>query len=226
LILSLAATVATAFSWSPMALLVLRFLTGAGIGREYSAVNSATDEAERIAADIERHVSHGGDEELPDPGNETITIDRRARTPMREVVDAVFRRNSRLTWLGLALMAGQPFLYNVVFFTFAITLTTFFKVANGVVGWYLLLFAVGNFLGPRTIGRLVDTVGRSPMIAGTYLSSAVGTATVGLLGYRIGGGLMLIGAVAELALGLDAEQRSLEDVATPLAVDGATTPTL
>src|ERR1700757_471219 len=78
-------------------------------------------------------------------------------------------------------MAGQTFLYNAVFFTFAITLTTFFKVANGDVGWYLLLFAVGNFLGPLTIGRLFDVVGRRPMIAGTYFLSALGTAAVGLL---------------------------------------------
>jgi MFS family permease len=32
------------FAWSPSAFFVFRFLTGAGIGREYSAVNSATEE--------------------------------------------------------------------------------------------------------------------------------------------------------------------------------------
>jgi MFS family permease len=262
LVLYLAATVATAFSWSPLAFFVFRFFTGAGIGGEYSAVNSATEElnparvrgtvelaingswwlgtaigalasvvllnphifatdvgwrvafamgavlgvsvllvrrllpesprwlmthgrvaeAEQVVEGVEQQVKRSeGVEELPDPGDERITVQPRERTPMSEVIDVVFRQNGRRTVLGLALMVGQTFLYNAVFFTFAITLTTFFKVANGDVGWYLLIFAVGNFLGPLTIGRLFDVVGRRPMIAGTYLVAAIGTATVGLL---------------------------------------------
>ena len=37
---------------------------------------------------------------------------------------------------------------------------------------YIALFAASNFLGPVLLGRLFDTVGRKPMIAGTYLGSA------------------------------------------------------
>lgn len=44
LILYLVATVATAFSFSPWYFFLVRFLTGAGIGGEYAAVNSAIDE--------------------------------------------------------------------------------------------------------------------------------------------------------------------------------------
>jgi MFS family permease len=44
LVLYLFATVATAFSFSPWYFFVVRFLTGAGIGGEYAAVNSAIDE--------------------------------------------------------------------------------------------------------------------------------------------------------------------------------------
>ncbi len=44
LILYLAATAATAFSWNFFSFVLFRFLTGAGIGGEYSAVNSAVDE--------------------------------------------------------------------------------------------------------------------------------------------------------------------------------------
>ena len=36
-----------------------------------------------------------------------------------------------------------------------------------------MVFAAGNFLGLLLLGRLFDTVGRRPMIAGTYLISAV-----------------------------------------------------
>jgi MFS family permease len=42
--LYLAATVATAFSWSAASFFVFRFLAGMGIGGEYSAINSAIDE--------------------------------------------------------------------------------------------------------------------------------------------------------------------------------------
>ena len=44
LILYLVATVATAFSFSAWYFFIVRFLTGAGIGGEYAAVNSAIDE--------------------------------------------------------------------------------------------------------------------------------------------------------------------------------------
>src|SRR5579884_692868 len=40
----LAATVATAFSWTPVFFFACRFVTGMGIGGEYSAINSAIDE--------------------------------------------------------------------------------------------------------------------------------------------------------------------------------------
>jgi MFS family permease len=44
LALYIAATVATAFAWAPWYFYVMRFLTGAGIGGEYAAINSAIDE--------------------------------------------------------------------------------------------------------------------------------------------------------------------------------------
>jgi MFS family permease len=50
-------------------------------------------------------------------------------------------------------------------------LTTFFKTATGDVPYYLAAFAIGNFLGPLLLGRLFDSVGRKPMIAGTYILS-------------------------------------------------------
>lgn len=44
LVLYLIATVATAFSFAPWYFFICRFLTGAGIGGEYAAINSAIDE--------------------------------------------------------------------------------------------------------------------------------------------------------------------------------------
>jgi MFS family permease len=377
--LYLVATVATAFSWGAWPFFVFRFLTGAGIGGEYSAVNSATEElnparvrgtvelaingswwlgtalgaaasivllnprivgidvgwrlafgigailglavllirrvlpesprwlmthgregeAEEVVRHIEDEVKGFTGEELPPPGDGTIRVHQQDRVPLGMVARDLFGQHRRRTVLGVGLMVGQTFLYNAVFFTFADTLSTYFKVPSQRVGWYLLVFAVGNLAGPLVLGRLFDTVGRRPMIAGTYLVAAVGTAFVGwtftqahftalgltlalgavfffasagasagyltvsevfpleiranaiaffyaigsglggivgpilfgaliqtgqrsdlFIGYAIGGALMLVGGVLEIVLGVDAEERSLEDVATPLSAEG------
>ena len=54
LILYLSATAATAFSWNLWSFAILRALTGAGIGGEYAAINSAVDEL--IPARVRGHV--------------------------------------------------------------------------------------------------------------------------------------------------------------------------
>jgi MFS family permease len=45
----------------------------------------------------------------------------------------------------------------------------------------MVAFAASNFLGPLLLGRLFDTVGRIPMIAGTYLGSAALVAVLAIL---------------------------------------------
>jgi MFS family permease len=92
---------------------------------------------------------------------------------LRTVAATAFKRYPRRTALGLALFVGQAFIYNAVTFDLGTLLSGFFKVASGAVPVYIALFAVSNFLGPLLLGRLFDTVGRKPMIAGTYIGSAV-----------------------------------------------------
>jgi len=200
------------------------------------------------------------------------------------------------TVLGVALMGSQAFCYNAVLFTYALVLTKFYDVPSGKVGWFMLPFALGNFLGPLLLGRFFDTLGRKRMITATYALAgilmmavgwmfargwldateqtlawtvifffasaaassayltvgetfplevravaisvfyALGTAVGGiagpavfghliqtgardevLIGYLIGGGLMVGAAVVEAFLGVDAERRSLEEVAPPLS---------
>jgi len=60
-------------------------------------------------------------------------------------------------------------------------LTEVYAVDAARVGLYLLPFAIGNFLGPLLLGRLFDTVGRKPMIAGTYILSGLLLIVTGLL---------------------------------------------
>ena len=46
-------------------------------------------------------------------------------------------------------------------------------MATANAPYYLVAFAVGNLIGPIVLGPLFDTVGRKPMIAGTYILSGV-----------------------------------------------------
>jgi hypothetical protein len=38
-------------------------------------------------------------------------------------------------------------------------------------GYYFAVIAVGNLIGPLVLGGLFDSIGRIPMIAGTYILS-------------------------------------------------------
>jgi MFS family permease len=83
--------------------------------------------------------------------------------------------------LGLALFIGQAFIYNSVLFGFGALMTKYFGVASGDVPYFVAVFAVGNFAGALLLGPLFDTVGRKPMIAGTYILSGVLLIVTGLL---------------------------------------------
>jgi MFS family permease len=111
----------------------------------------------------------------------TIRLHARRFTPLHQVWQTLFRTHRRRTMVGLALMAAQAFFYNAIFFTYALVLTDFYGVSPNQVGWFILPFAAGNFLGPLFLGRLFDTVGRRPMIALTYSLSGLLLALTGAL---------------------------------------------
>jgi len=256
----LLATAATALSWDFASFAAFRFLTGAGIGGEYAAINSTIQEliparvrgwndlvvngsfwigaalgaggaivlldpqlidpeygwrlcfgigaalalviftmrlwlpesprwlmthgraaeAERVVADIERRVM--ADERMTPPvGLPRVRLRARTHTPLVEVIDTIIHRHRQRALVGLALMTAQAFFYNAIFFTYALVLTDFYGIPASAVGWYILPFAAGNFLGPLLLGRLFDTIGRRPMIAVTYIFSGVLLAISGAL---------------------------------------------
>jgi MFS family permease len=371
----LAATALTAFSWNFESFLFFRFVTGAGIGGEYSAINSAIQEliparlrgrtdlaingsfwlgaaagalvsvalldpnlvgpdlgwrlafgsgailglfilylrrflpesprwlmthgrardAHDVVSEIEaRIVASMGCELSPVEGS--LALGDPHQVTMTSVARTLLRHYPGRTVLGLVLMGSQAFIYNAIFFTYALVLTRFYGVAADRVGLYILPFAVGNFLGPILLGPLFDTLGRKLMISLTYalaglllaatgalfhygwldattqtamwsvvffFASAAASAaylTVGesfpleiraltialfyafgtllggvggpwlfgvlidqggrddiLKGYLLGAALMIIAAIVETRLGVNAEGKSLEEVAPPLS---------
>ena len=256
----LGGSVATAFSFAYWWFLLCRIITGAGIGGEYSAINSAIDEliparvrgqvdltingsywigtavgsvlsvpllntnifaanvgwrlafgigailaliilfvrrnvpesprwmfihgydkeAEELVADIERQVAEDTGQELIPP-DRTIRIKQRKSISLGTIAKVVFTLYPKRTVVCLSLLTGQAFLYNAIFFTYALVLTKFYHVGSGSVGWYILPFALGNFAGPLLLGRWFDTLGRKPMIAGTYIISGVLLLGTGIL---------------------------------------------
>jgi MFS family permease len=130
------------------------------------------DEAERVTADIERQVVANTGQELIEP-RRTIRVKQRGPMGIGEIAGVVFRMYPKRAFVSLALFTGQAFLYNAIFFTYALVLTEIYGVGPDNVGWYLIPFAIGNFLGPFLLGRFFDSVGRKPMIAGTYILSGV-----------------------------------------------------
>ena len=93
----------------------------------------------------------------------------------------MFGRYPRRSLLGFTLMSTQAFVYNATVFTFTAGLATFYKVSSQTAPLYLVPFAIANFLGALLLGRFFDTIGRRPMIAGTYFISAVGLVVAGVL---------------------------------------------
>jgi MFS family permease len=129
-------------------------------------------EAEETVSDVERTVEQQTGKSLPEVHKE-IEIHQRRSTPFLTIAKTVFATYPRRTVLGLSLFIGQAFLYNAVTFGFASILSTFYGVSSSSTGYYYVVIAVGNFLGPLVLGPLFDTLGRKPMISGTYILSGL-----------------------------------------------------
>jgi MFS family permease len=196
-------------------------------------------------------------------------------------------------------MSAQAFAYNAVFFTYGLVLTNLMHASSQHVGYYIVPFALGNFLGPVLLGPLFDKIGRRVMLTLTHAAAggvllvtailfqqhqltaitltilwcvvfffasaaasaayltvsevfpleiramaiaffyAVGTGLGGILGpalfgkliasksftemmvgFMIAAGWLLVAAVMAWFLAVDAEQKSLEEVAEPLSATG------
>lgn len=145
--------------------------------------HNRTDEAEETTAAIENQVSEQTGRDLPPVGGQPIIVEQRESIGFGLIAKAMFQMYPKRTILGLTLMGSQAFLYNAIFFTYALVLTGFYGIDASSVPYFLLPFALGNLLGPLLLGRLFDTVGRVPMIAGCYFVTGGLMALTGYLFY-------------------------------------------
>jgi MFS family permease len=205
-------------------------------------IHRRNDEAEKLVGEIERQVEESTGSELK-PARRSIKVREQESVGFLTIARTVFGAYPRRTIVGLSLFTGQAFLYNAVFFTYALVLTTFYGVSSSSVPLYIIPFAVGNFLGPLVLGRLFDTVGRKPMIAGSYIVSGLLLAITAVLfkqdvwsaqtqtaawcvifffgGYILGASLMVGAGIVQAVIGIEAAQKNLEEVAKPLSAEAA-----
>ena len=260
------------------------------------------DEAERIVAEIEQQARAKGITLEPVGEDAAIELHPQGTPGYRELARVLLRDYRRRSLVGFSLMATQAFLYNAIFFTYALILADFYGISSSTVAYFIFPFALGNLLGPLLLGQYFDTIGRRVMVGGTYCLAAVILFVTGWLfneavltattqtvlwcvifffasaaassayltvseifpveiraqaialffaisvlaggvvapwlfatligdgsnrghvfvGYTVASILMFIGGLVEFIWGVDAEQKSLEAVATPLSVRGVT----
>ena len=144
-------------------------------------IHGQTDAAERIVRDIEETVmGEQGLQRLSMPRG-FVTMYTPIRASLLTVWYELLHSYPTRTLLGATLMVTQSFLYNSIFFTYALVLSKFYGIEASHVGLYLVPFAIGNFFGPLVLGRFFDSVGRRKMIAWTYGLSGTLLALTGYL---------------------------------------------
>ncbi len=171
----------------------LAFLIGAGLGLgifvmrlwipespRWLVAHGRKEDADAVVSSIETQFENDGFDLSPQ-NHKTVKLRVRTHTPFIEIGRTLFQTYPQRTLVGISLMASQAFLYNAIFFTYALVLTDFYGVSANSVGWHLLAFTAGNFLGPLALGRLFDTLGRKIMISATYAISGILLAIVGYL---------------------------------------------
>jgi MFS family permease len=130
-------------------------------------------DAEKTIEKIESEIAEQTGRQLEPVSGHELRIHPRKMFGFGAVADTMFSKYRSRSVLGLLLMISQAFLYNAVFFTYALILTRFYGVPGGRTGIYLLPFALGNFAGPLVLGHFFDIIGRRQMISGTYAISAL-----------------------------------------------------
>ncbi|GAB2509696.1 MFS transporter [Nocardia heshunensis] len=149
----------------------------------WQIMHGRSSEAEESIEEIEREVAATGVTLPPVDESKALEIKPADRIGYLALTRVLFREYPDRAILGASLMISQSFLYNAIFFTYTLVLGKFYGVPSESTPLYLIAFAVGNLLGPLTIGHLFDTIGRRRMISGTYVLSGVLLAISAVLFY-------------------------------------------
>ncbi len=117
-------------------------------------------------------------------------------------------------WLfhaGLLTAQTQTIAWMVIFFVASAAASSAYLTVSEIFPLEIRAFAIAIFYA---FGTLAGGVG-APILFGWIIGT--GSKTALFAGYLVGAALMIIGAVVEAILGVDAERKSLEHIATPLS---------
>ena len=117
-------------------------------------------------------MTHGREEEAErnvDEIEERIRKEGKSIEPVDESKAITVKEYPRRTLVGITMMVTQSFLYNAIFFTYALVLENFYDTPPASASQYFIVFAVGNLAGALILGHFFDTWGRRRMLFGTYV---------------------------------------------------------
>jgi MFS family permease len=127
------------------------------------------EDAERNVDGIEERIRNEGKQIPPVDESKAITVKEYGRVPFVLIAKVLFRKYPRRTFVGITMMVTQSFLYNAIFFTYALVLQNFYDTPPAAASQYFIVFAVGNLAGALLLGHFFDTWGRRRMLFGTYV---------------------------------------------------------
>ncbi len=140
------------------------------------------------------------------------TIGRRKMIAATYVISGVLLAASG--WLfhaGVLTAQTQTICWMIIFFVASAAASSAYLTVSEIFPLEIRAFAIAIFYA---FGTLAGGVG-APILFGWIIGT--GSKTALLVGYLVGAALMIIGGIVEAWLGVDAERKSLEHVATPLS---------
>src|SRR6201999_3105351 len=101
---------------------------------------------------IEKRVQDEGGELTPVSDDQAIDVGAGERVSFRRILHVLFRQYPKRTLVGATMMITQSFLYNAIFFTYALVLQNFYHTSPSSTQYYFFPFAIGNLVGPLVLG--------------------------------------------------------------------------
>jgi MFS family permease len=120
-------------------------------------------------------------------------------------------------WLfhtGLLTAQTQTLAWTIIFFVASAAASSAYLTVSEIFPLEIRAMAIAIFFA---IGTLVGGVG-APLLFGWIIGT--GSSTALFVGYLVAAALMIFGAVMESWIGVPAERRALEEIATPLSSKG------